>query len=121
AAETKALRDQINVVKAEAAKIKPVMTPIMRELPANRARKTNILIRGNFLDKGAEVKPGAPAIFPPVKEQANRLDFAKWLLSPDNPLTARVTVNRFWEQVFGREIGRASCRVRMKSEEVEGA
>jgi hypothetical protein len=114
ATETKPLRDQIAAVKAEVAKIKPVMTPILRELPPAQRRKTHILIRGNFLDKGAEVRPGVPSVLPSIKAREtpgahppgspDRLDFARWLVSEENPLTARVTVNRFWEQVFGRGV-----------------
>ncbi|OAI53007.1 hypothetical protein AYO44_16405 [Planctomycetaceae bacterium SCGC AG-212-F19] len=78
----------------------------MKELPANQQRKTTILIRGDFLNKGKDVTPGVPAVFgthgqPPVGV-ANRLDLAKWLVAPENPLTARVTVNRYWEQIVGR-------------------
>jgi hypothetical protein len=75
-------------------------TPILREGPA---RPTNIHIRGNFLDKGEAVRPGLPAVFaPPTQaESLNRLALARWLVSPDNPLTARVAVNRLWEELFG--------------------
>ncbi|MCE9545797.1 MAG: PSD1 and planctomycete cytochrome C domain-containing protein [Planctomycetia bacterium] len=78
-------------------------TPIMRELPPDKQRKTNVLIRGNFLSKGAEVQPGVPEAFPPLPSgaPANRLGLAMWLVARDNPLTARVLVNRFWEQLFG--------------------
>src|SRR5262249_23320969 len=72
-----------------------------REL--KQPRVTNIQIRGNFLDKGEQVSPGLPAAFPgpDEKEPINRLTLARWLVSPDNPLTARVAVNRLWEEVFG--------------------
>ena len=105
APETKALRDQIAAIKKELAG-PTVMTPIMRELPAASRRKTHILIRGNFLDKGAEVKPGVPAVLPAIQSARphaapDRLDFARWVVSAENPLTARVLVNRYWEQVFG--------------------
>ncbi len=80
--------------------------PILRE---GKPRPTNIHIRGNFLDKGEAVTPGLPAAFPsptsPTSPTAsptlNRLTLARWLVSPDNPLTARVAVNRFWEELFG--------------------
>jgi hypothetical protein len=60
-------------------------------------------VRGNFLDKGEAVEPGTPAIFNPMPEGAphNRLGMARWLVDPRNPLTARVVVNRLWEQLFG--------------------
>src|SRR5262249_53670723 len=75
----------------------------MRELPENQRRKTHIHIRGNFLDKGKEVTPGLPAVFPRLAkdEPPTRLTLARWLVDPQNPLTARVTVNRYWEQIFG--------------------
>src|SRR5205085_1538694 len=75
-------------------------TPIVRE---GKPRATTIHIRGNFLDKGEAVQPGLPAAFPlPSKgEPMNRLTLAKWLVSLENPLTARVAVNRLWEELFG--------------------
>jgi hypothetical protein len=85
--------------------IKPAGTvPILKELPAGRGRKTQVQVRGNFLVKGAEVKEGVPSAFHPLPEQApkNRLGLALWIVHPDNPLTARVAVNRHWEQVFGQ-------------------
>ena len=77
----------------------------MRDL--NKPRVTNIQIRGNFLNKGDEVKPGVPSILPPLNngnQPANRLALARWLVSRENPLPARVYVNRLWEQLFGRGI-----------------
>ncbi|MEZ5039559.1 MAG: DUF1553 domain-containing protein [Saprospiraceae bacterium] len=83
-----------------------VMTPIMKDLPPNLQRKTHVFERGNWLVHGEEVKPDVPhSLFPlPTKTAYNRLDFAQWLVSPDNPLTARVIVNRFWSQLMGRGI-----------------
>ena len=94
---------QLDELKKQLAAVKPMTTPIMKELPDKQQRKTHILIRGNFLDKGAEVKAGVPGIFPqlPQGQAPNRLALAEWLVSPENPLTARVAVNRYWEQIFG--------------------
>jgi mono/diheme cytochrome c family protein len=77
--------------------------PIMVELPPNQRRKTHLMIKGNFLNPGEQVEPGVPAAFHPLPKDAppDRLGVAKWLFSPDNPLTARVAVNRFWAQIFG--------------------
>ena len=68
-------------------------------------RQTHIHIRGDFLRKGASVQCGVPAVLPelPVSDAAaTRLDLARWLVDPANPLTSRVTVNRFWQRLFGR-------------------
>jgi mono/diheme cytochrome c family protein len=83
--------------------VKGVPTPIMKELPDGKKRVTKIHIRGNFLDQGNEVQPGVPALFHgmPKDASANRLTLANWLVAPDNSLTARVAVNRYWEQIFG--------------------
>jgi Protein of unknown function (DUF1553)/Protein of unknown function (DUF1549)/Planctomycete cytochrome C len=101
--ELKGTVDEIASARKELDTVKGVPTPIMRELPDKQKRVTKIHIRGNFLDQGKEVTPGVPAFLPPLpKDQpANRLSLANWLVSPDNPLTARVTVNRYWEQLFG--------------------
>jgi len=73
-------------------------------------RAIHILPRGNFLDESGDiVEPNTPASLPPLGVEgrhATRLDLAKWLVSPENPLTARVTVNRLWEQFFGMGISK---------------
>jgi mono/diheme cytochrome c family protein len=66
------------------------------------ARPTHVMIRGDFLRKGVEVKPGTPGVLPKPASAATRLDLAKWIVSPDNPLTPRVTVNWVWTKYFGR-------------------
>jgi hypothetical protein len=67
-------------------------------------RPTHVMLRGDFLRKGVEVKPGTPGVLPPLRGASNptRLDLAKWVVSPDNPLTPRVTVNWVWSKYFGR-------------------
>ena len=81
-------------------------TLIMRDRPKTDQRVTRIFERGNFLSPGAEVEAGTPAFLPPMPKGApmNRLGLAQWLVSEDNPLTARVTANRFWSRIFGRGI-----------------
>lgn len=91
-------------LRRELAQLKPVTTvPIMRELPPGQQRKTHLQRRGNFLDLDKLVTPGVPAAFHPLPADLppNRLALAHWLVDRRNPLTARVMVNRLWEQIFG--------------------
>ena len=78
-------------------------TLIMRDLPPDKLRQTRIHLRGNFLDPGETVEAAVPEAFHPFAAGAprNRLGLAKWLVDKNNPLTARVTVNRFWARLFG--------------------
>ena len=104
APELAVARDRLAALKKQLEGQKAAITvPIMRELAENRRRKTAIQIRGNFLVKGKEVHEGVPAsLHPfPAGEPLNRLGLARWLVHPDNPLTARIVVNRTWEQLFG--------------------
>jgi len=86
--------------------IKPVSLPVMRELAADKQRATHLLSKGNFLAPGDPVTVGVPAAFPALPPDAptNRLGLARWLTDRDNPLTARVAVNRLWSQLFGAGI-----------------
>jgi hypothetical protein len=105
APETKATRDQIAELNKEIEGIlASVRTPILRELTTDKRRVTKIHRRGNFLDPGDPVEPSTPAFFPPMPKDSprNRLGVAQWLFAPENPLTARVAVNRHWAQFFGR-------------------
>ena len=81
-------------------------TPIMRELQGEDRRVTQLLDRGSFLTPTDTVDVGVPDILNPWSPDwsRDRLGFARWLLSLENPLTARVTVNRFWHNIFGRGI-----------------
>jgi hypothetical protein len=81
-------------------------TLVMRELEEPKQRKTRIYERGNFLSPGEEVTAGTPAFLHamPAKANKNRLGLAEWLMSAENPLTARVAVNRFWARLWGRGI-----------------
>jgi len=78
-------------------------TPILVESTSDQFRTTHVFERGNWMAKGQTVTPGVPNTLNdfPKDQPLNRLGFAKWLVSPDNPLTARAAVNRFWEQLFG--------------------
>ncbi len=78
-------------------------TLVVRERKEPRA--THIHLRGDFLHSGAPVSPGVPAVLPTIAArgaQPDRLDFARWLVDPQNPLTSRVTVNRLWQHYFGQ-------------------
>lgn len=77
-------------------------TPVMKELPERRRRETFIHTRGNFRDPGEKVDPGLPAQFAFTDGAQDRLSVARWLVSGENPLTARVFVNRVWARLFGR-------------------
>ena len=89
-------------------KNKKLTSMIMGDNPPNKMRKTYLLMRGQYAspDKSKEILPDTPAFLPPMKEDLpkNRLGLAKWLLDKEHPLTARVTVNRYWQTIFGRPI-----------------
>lgn len=92
-------------LKGEESALKAAIptTMVLRERAKN-PRTTHIHIRGNFLEKGAVVQPDVPSILPPIdsaEAPVNRLDFARWLFTPEHPLTSRVTVNRIWQRLFG--------------------
>ncbi len=79
-----------------------IKTPIMRDRTALLPRENYVFERGNYLVKGPPVKPGVPEILNPSEtEILDRMDLARWLIDTDNTLTARVMVNRIWEQIFG--------------------
>ncbi|MBI4623990.1 MAG: DUF1553 domain-containing protein [Verrucomicrobia bacterium] len=83
-------------------------TLVMAELPA--PRKAYVLNRGQYDQPGEEVSADVPASLLPLPADAprNRLGLARWLTSPDHPLTARVQVNRMWKQCFGEGIVRTN-------------
>jgi len=83
--------------------------PVIEEL-ADHRRKTYVHIRGDYRNRGVEVTPGTPAFLHPMPADPNpsRLTLARWLVARDNPLTARVAVNRIWQEYFGRGLVRTS-------------
>lgn len=86
----------------ELEQIPPLQTPVLQELPPEKSRKTFVFNRGDWRNHDREVSPGVPASFGKIpEEKVDRLSFAKWLVSKENPLTSRVFVNRIWEQIFG--------------------
>ena len=76
----------------------PTMVMAATDVPS----PTRILYRGQYDQPTDSVSPGVPSWLPPIQEDATRLDLAEWLVDPSHPLTARVTVNRFWQMLFGR-------------------
>ena len=99
--ELKQTLEKQTELKAEAKS--DVMARILRERDSRRA--THVLIRGDFLQPGQQVEPNTPDVLPALhvrRETGDRLDLARWLFDPDNPLTARVVANRVWHHLFGR-------------------
>lgn len=102
-AEFQSRRQQLAALKKRRDDIASVAIPAMSEQAATLRRVTAVFDRGNWLNKTEVVQPGVPKLFGKITNEtdADRLALARWLVSPENPLTARVTVNRVWEQLFG--------------------
>jgi hypothetical protein len=80
---------------------KPITTLVMNEL--NEPRESVVFIKGDFTRHGEKVAPGVLRVLhSPTEPLQNRLDLARWIVRPDNPLLARVIANRVWQQYFGR-------------------
>ncbi|MDE0865871.1 MAG: DUF1553 domain-containing protein [Rubripirellula sp.] len=96
--------EKLDKTEAERTVIETV--PVMRELA--EPRPTFVHVRGDFLDRGEQVHPAVPAVFAVSGsyQPRNRLEFARWLMSDQNPLVARVVVNRFWQSYFGHGLVR---------------
>jgi hypothetical protein len=96
--------DRLKSLKEQLAAIPSVELPVMVEQQLYEQRATLEFERGNFLTKtGPALTPDVPAIFPklPAGTPRNRLTLAKWFFMPGQPLTARVALNRYWEELFG--------------------
>jgi hypothetical protein len=97
------IRDERKPIKEKRDELdkKIISTLVSREL--DKPRPSWVLIRGQYDKHGEPVGPGVPSVLPPLprSDVTNRLTFARWLVDPKQPLTARVTVNRFWQQFFG--------------------
>jgi hypothetical protein len=108
--ELKADREKLAALRKQIDALAPVTVPILRELAAEQRRKTKVQLRGNYLVLAEDVTEGVPAAFHPLPKDApvNRLTLARWLIDENNPLTARVIANRFWESIFGTGIVRTS-------------
>ena len=97
----KTLRQQQAALESQVAK--GVTTMVLSERA--KPRKTNVYTKGDFTRPAEEVTPGTPAVLHPYENKSgknNRLDLAQWIMSDQNPLTARVIANRIWQQYFGR-------------------
>jgi hypothetical protein len=105
--DVKALKFSEGFQKFEALDAK---YPQLSEIPAMaeiaQPARTFLHIRGDFRSPGIEVHPDTPAVLPPLPAgvRRDRLALARWLVSPENPLTARVAVNRMWQELFGKGI-----------------
>jgi mono/diheme cytochrome c family protein len=99
-------RERIAQLKRDMKDLGIITALVMQERSSSDPPSTFFRERGSFLNKGEKVFAATPAVLPPVPEKRpiNRLGLARWLVDENNPLTARVTVNRFWEQVFGNGI-----------------
>src|SRR5579871_3352879 len=99
-------RDQIAKLEKSLSDLGIVTAMIMRERPGFGRPWTYIRERGSFLSLGEKVYADVPAILNPLpaNQMPNRLGLAYWLVDDNNPLTARVVVNRYWESMFGRGI-----------------
>jgi hypothetical protein len=97
------LRAELKTINEKRQGIEKEMTATMISRELDKPRPTWVLIRGQYDKHGDPVGPGVPSVLPPLPacDVTNRLTLARWLVDPKHPLTARVTVNRFWQQFFG--------------------
>ncbi len=98
------LTGELAAWEARLAQMPGVRIPVMAEARPENQRATSLFVRGNWLEKSGEIfEPGVPGVFPPLPDtpDPNRLTLAEWMVGPHHPLTARVAVNRLWEQLFG--------------------
>lgn len=102
-AEAKSVTNRLRDARSERQELVSSVPATLVMADRKEPRKTHVLLRGEYDNPGEEVSAGTPAALPEMKEELprNRLGLARWLVQPDNPLTARVAVNRFWQQLFG--------------------
>ncbi|MDA1233157.1 MAG: DUF1549 and DUF1553 domain-containing protein, partial [Planctomycetota bacterium] len=98
---TRKLVQQIAAINKDLKQLMPDTTLVMVE--QQPLRPAYVYERGDYRQQGAEVQPGTPAVLHPMPAgPLNRLTLSKWLVDPNNPLVARVTVNRWWSEIFGQ-------------------
>jgi hypothetical protein len=100
-AEVKRREEELNKLRQAEPRLKADTAMILEAAD----RSTHVHVRGDFLRKAEAVEPNTPAFLPPLHARGpvpDRLDLARWLFAPEQPLTARVTVNHVWRHLFGR-------------------
>jgi hypothetical protein len=116
--ELRRLSQNIGALREEEQAVRQTIlgVPIMQE--RDQPRKAHMLVRGQYDQPGPAVEPGIPAALGswPADAPRNRLGLARWLVSPSNPLTARVAVNRYWQLVFGEGLVRTPNDFGMQGE-----
>jgi hypothetical protein len=120
-AKDKDLLASLKEARAALEKLDASFTPLTQAMTIAESATpvpTHIALRGDFRSPGIEVPPGTLSALPPLKVSGTptRLDLAHWLVSPENPLTARVAVNRYWQELFGRGLVRTSEDFGMQGE-----
>lgn len=98
------VRERVEALRKQMEAVDLVTTLVLQERAIDGAPSTDFHPRGAWLNKGERLRADVPSFLPPLPsgQPVNRLGLARWLVSRDNPLTARVGVNRMWEQFFGR-------------------
>src|SRR5260370_34746013 len=104
AASLDAPRARLAAVRRELEAIQIPTAMVLRERAGSEPPSTLLRVRGSYMSPGERVYAATPAFLPPIPEgrPRNRLGLAYWLVDDENPLTARVAMNRSWEQRFGR-------------------
>ena len=99
----KASRKKLKGFEDQRKDIQSQITTVMIMRQRKNKRTTNLFHRGQYDQKGEKVSPGVPGFLPKLGDgqHKDRLALARWLVDPDNPLTSRVTVNRYWQTFFG--------------------
>jgi mono/diheme cytochrome c family protein len=105
-ADYKPLTEPLLELYSELEKLDVGTALVLQEKVGEEPPSTYVRIKGGFVNKGEKVQAGTPASLPPIPagKPLNRLGLAYWLVDENNPLTARVVVNRFWGEFFGRPL-----------------